>query len=113
MGRLPSEAMDLQALLASCYYRFMTACSLPNCAQHHYTQQVDFAQLKSELQEESRFARMSSGEGFSADVLEDAIASFLEEKKKNGAKHVDGNGDALETYDDTALRETMNRLLAG
>jgi pre-rRNA-processing protein IPI3 len=60
--------------------------------------------------EESRFSRLSSGEGFSADVLEESIASFMREKE--GKTTTITNGEGSGSYDDDALRAIMGELLA-
>lgn len=70
-------------------------------------------QLGSELQPETRFSRLSSGEGFSADVLEEAIASFsASQDAKNEVQPGEVQEGSSGAYDDTVLRATMNQLLA-
>lgn len=82
----------------------------PNTNQRKYNLTT---QLGMETQEESRYMRMASGEGFSAGVLEEAIASFLLQKDgRSGAQHGESNGAGSGAYDDSALRATMDQLLA-
>lgn len=73
----------------------------PHASQRKYNLTT---QIEANRSSESRFSRLSSGEGFSSDVLKEAIASFMEKEKKNG--------DVAGTYDDEALRAIMSDLLA-
>ncbi|KAK0387714.1 hypothetical protein NLU13_3959 [Sarocladium strictum] len=74
----------------------------PHMSQRKYNL---MAQIAGHATTESRFSKLSSGEGFSGDVLEEAIASFMNEREKK-------SGEAVGAYDDEMLRAIMGDLLA-